>query len=36
MCSDLLENGVEVEIIWIPAHVGLEGNEMFLKDHFRR
>jgi ribonuclease HI len=28
MCSDLLENGIEVEIIWIPAHVGLEGNEI--------
>jgi hypothetical protein len=27
MCSDLLEVGVEVEIIWIPSHVGLEGNE---------
>jgi hypothetical protein len=22
MCSDLLEDGVEVEITWIPAHVG--------------
>jgi hypothetical protein len=28
MCSDLLEDGVEVEIIWIPAHVRLEGNEI--------
>jgi hypothetical protein len=27
MCSDLLENGVEVEIMWIPAHLELEGNE---------
>jgi ribonuclease HI len=27
MCSDLLGNGVEVEIIWIPSHVGLGGNE---------
>jgi hypothetical protein len=26
-CSDLLENGVEVEIMWIPAHERLEGNE---------
>jgi hypothetical protein len=22
MCSDLLGDGVEVEIMWIPAHVG--------------
>jgi hypothetical protein len=28
MCSDLLEDGVEVEIIWILAHVGLKGNEI--------
>jgi hypothetical protein len=28
MCSDQLEDGVEVEIMWIPAHVKLEGNEI--------
>jgi ribonuclease HI len=28
MCSDLLEDGVEVQIMWIPVHVGLEGNEI--------
>jgi hypothetical protein len=28
MCSDLLEDGVEVEIMWIPFHVGLEGNDI--------
>jgi hypothetical protein len=28
MCSDLLEDGVEVQITWIPAHVGLEANEI--------
>jgi ribonuclease HI len=28
MCNDLLDDGVEVEIIWIPSHVGLEGNEI--------
>jgi ribonuclease HI len=28
MCSNLLEDGVEVEIMWIPSHVGLEGNEI--------
>jgi hypothetical protein len=28
MCSDLLEDGVEVEPMWIPSHVGLEGNEI--------
>jgi hypothetical protein len=28
MCSDLLENGVEIEIMWIPAHVRLQGNEI--------
>jgi hypothetical protein len=28
MCSDLLENGVEVEIMWTPSHVELEGNEI--------
>jgi hypothetical protein len=25
MCSDLLEDGVEVQIMWIPSHVGLVG-----------
>jgi hypothetical protein len=28
MCSDLLEDGVEVEIMWIPSHVGLESHEI--------
>jgi ribonuclease HI len=28
MCGELLEDGVEVEIIWIPYHVRLEGNEI--------
>jgi ribonuclease HI len=29
MCSKILEDGVEVEIMWIlAAHVGLEGNEI--------
>jgi ribonuclease HI len=28
VCSDLLEDIVEVEIMWIPSHVGLEGNEI--------
>jgi hypothetical protein len=28
MCSYLLEDGVEVEIMWIPFHVGLECNEI--------
>jgi ribonuclease HI len=28
MCSNLVEDGIEVGIIWIPAHVGLEGNEI--------
>jgi ribonuclease HI len=28
MCSDLLEDEVEVEIMWIPSHVGLEGNKI--------
>jgi hypothetical protein len=28
MCSDLLKDGVEVEIMWIPAHVELEGNQL--------
>jgi hypothetical protein len=28
MCRDLLEDRVEVEIMWIPVHVGLEGNEI--------
>jgi hypothetical protein len=46
MCSHLLEDRVEVEIMWIPSHVGLEGNEivnewarhavLFLIDHFCR
>jgi hypothetical protein len=27
MCSNLLWNGVEFEILWIPSHVELEGNE---------
>jgi ribonuclease HI len=26
--SDLLEDGVEIEIVWFPAHVGLDGNEI--------
>jgi hypothetical protein len=28
MCSDLLEDGVEVEIMWIPSDVELEGNDI--------
>jgi hypothetical protein len=28
MCSDLLWNEVEVAIIWISSHVGLESNEL--------
>jgi ribonuclease HI len=28
MCTDLLEDEVEVEITWIPSHVRLEGNEI--------
>jgi hypothetical protein len=28
MCIDLLKDEVEVEIMWISAHVGLEGNEI--------
>jgi hypothetical protein len=28
MCSDLLEDGVDVEIMWVSGHVGLEGNEI--------
>jgi hypothetical protein len=28
MCSDLLKDGVLVEIMWIPSHVGLEGNKI--------
>jgi hypothetical protein len=28
MCSNLLWNGVEVEMMWIPSHVRLEGNEL--------
>jgi hypothetical protein len=27
-CGDLLEDGVEVEIMWILAHVRLEGNKI--------
>jgi hypothetical protein len=27
MCSDLLEDGVEIKIMWILAHVELECNE---------
>jgi hypothetical protein len=34
MCSDLLWNGVEVEIMWILSHLELEGNELML--FFRR
>jgi hypothetical protein len=26
-----LEDGVEVEIMWIPSHVGLEGNEIVVE-----
>jgi hypothetical protein len=43
MCSDLLWSGVEVEIMWIPSHVGFEGNlrrqvkmVLFLINHFCR
>jgi hypothetical protein len=28
MCSDLLKDGVDVEIMWIPPNVGLESNEI--------
>jgi hypothetical protein len=28
MCSDLLWNGVTVEILWILSHLGLAGNEL--------
>jgi hypothetical protein len=28
MCSGLMEDGVEVEIMWISSHVGLESNEI--------
>jgi hypothetical protein len=28
MCSDLLWNGVEVEIMWIPSHVGFKVNDL--------
>jgi hypothetical protein len=28
MCCDLLEDRVEVDIMWILAHEGLEGNEI--------
>jgi hypothetical protein len=31
MCSELLRNGVEAEKMWIPSHVGLEGNELVNK-----
>jgi hypothetical protein len=27
MLSDLLWNGVKVDIMWIPSHVGLKGNK---------
>jgi hypothetical protein len=35
MCSDLLWNGVEVEIKWIPSHLELEGNELVLSVNFQ-
>jgi hypothetical protein len=28
MCSDLLEDGVEVEILWISSQVVIESNEI--------
>jgi ribonuclease HI len=28
MCNNLLEDGVKVEIMWIPSHVDLEGNKI--------
>jgi hypothetical protein len=28
MCSNLLCNGIEVEIMWIPFHEGLEGTQV--------
>jgi ribonuclease HI len=28
MCNDLLGDGVDVEIMWIPSHVGLEDNKI--------
>jgi hypothetical protein len=28
MCSNLLWNGVEVKLMWIPSHVGLVGTEL--------
>jgi ribonuclease HI len=28
MCNYLLEDGVQFEIMWIPSHVGLKGNEI--------
>jgi hypothetical protein len=31
MCGDLLEDGVEVEIMWNTSHVELEGNEFVNK-----
>jgi hypothetical protein len=35
MCSDLLWNGVEVEIMWILSHLELEGNELVLSVNFQ-
>jgi hypothetical protein len=34
MCSNLLWNGVEVEKMLIPSHVGLEGNELVDKREY--
>jgi hypothetical protein len=31
MCSNLMWNGVEVEMMWIPSHMGLKGNELVAK-----
>jgi hypothetical protein len=31
MCSDLLGNGVDVQIMWISSHVGLEDNALVNK-----
>jgi hypothetical protein len=48
MCSDLLENGVKIEIMWNPFHLGLGDNMLVgerarhaalngvVIDHFRR